>query len=149
MNTKSICIDFSKSLHNICLFIGPNGSGKTTILDAFMCVTIILERGTHSMRMGLITKRIGEKIISIIAEAKSRQIKFEAYSALYIILDTIAYEDFDAVSAFKEDCEQKGIVDVIEKDMYDNNKEMAELAEKIIENFFICEISTEGTWHYE
>ena len=101
------------------------------------------------MRMRLITKRIGEKIISIIAEAKSRQIKFEAYSALYIILDTIAYEDFDAVSAFKEDCEQKGIVDVIEKDMYDNNKEMAELAEKIIENFFICEISTEGTLHYE
>ena len=126
-----------------------NSMIHSEILDAFMCVTIILERGTHSMRMGLITKRIGEKIISIIAEAKSRQIKFEAYSALYIILDTIAYEDFDAVSAFKEDCEQKGIVDVIEKDMYDNNKEMAELAEKIIENFFICEISTEGTLQYE
>ena len=99
--------------------------------------------------MGLITKGIGEKIINIIAEAKSSQLKVEAYSALYIILDTIAYEDFDAVNAFKENCEQKGIVDLIEKDIYDNDKELAALAEKIIENFFICDISTEGTLQYE
>lgn len=126
-----------------------NSMIQSEIIDAFMCVSIILERGTQSMRMGLITKGIGEKIINIIAEAKSSQLKVEAYSALYIILDTIAYEDFDAVNAFKENCEQKGIVDLIEKDIYDNDKELAALAEKIIENFFICDISTEGTLQYE
>ena len=33
MNANKIEIDFSKALNKICLLIGPNGSGKTTILS--------------------------------------------------------------------------------------------------------------------
>ena len=33
MNANKIEIDFSKSINKICLLIGPNGSGKTTILS--------------------------------------------------------------------------------------------------------------------
>lgn len=33
MNSKKIEIDFSNSLNKICLIIGPNGSGKTSILS--------------------------------------------------------------------------------------------------------------------
>ena len=33
MNTNELTIDFSKSENKICLLIGPNGSGKTTILS--------------------------------------------------------------------------------------------------------------------
>ena len=49
LNTKSICIDFSKSLHNICLFIGPNGSGKTTILSL---LTPFADLGNLDVRNG-------------------------------------------------------------------------------------------------
>lgn len=33
LNTNKIYIDFSKSLNKICILIGPNGSGKTSILS--------------------------------------------------------------------------------------------------------------------
>lgn len=33
MHTNYLCIDFSNSKNTICLIIGPNGSGKTTILS--------------------------------------------------------------------------------------------------------------------
>lgn len=34
MRAKRIELDFSKSEHNICLIVGPNGSGKTSILSS-------------------------------------------------------------------------------------------------------------------
>lgn len=33
MNAKELTIDFSKSINKICLLIGPNGCGKTTLLS--------------------------------------------------------------------------------------------------------------------
>lgn len=33
MNTNKLVIDFEKSKNNICLIVGPNGSGKTTIMS--------------------------------------------------------------------------------------------------------------------
>ena len=33
MNANEISIDFSNATNKVCLLIGPNGSGKTTILS--------------------------------------------------------------------------------------------------------------------
>lgn len=65
MNAKKIRIDFTKAKNNICLLIGPNGSGKTTILSL---LTPFADLGNLDIRNGnnlILKNRDGYKEIHI------------------------------------------------------------------------------------
>ena len=65
MNTSKLRIDFSKSENKICLFIGPNGSGKTTILsllNPFATLGNLDVRDSYNL---IIPHKNGKKIIHI------------------------------------------------------------------------------------
>ena len=65
MNANEITIDFSQARNNICLIIGPNGSGKTTILSMLHPFSDVGNLDVRNANQLILNKKDGYKEIVI------------------------------------------------------------------------------------